>query len=100
MWKGRWLPQPITFKVASPNLFFCEDLPVVELIDKPKGRWRKELLEALFLPGDVELIMQIPLSESWPNDDLVWHYSLNGQFLVKSAYHLAKQTGDYGYAMW
>ena len=68
----------LPFKVVSPNLFFCEDLPVAELFDKRKGRWRKELLEDLFLPGDVEFILQIPLSESWPDDDLVWHYSLNG----------------------
>ena len=45
------------------------------------------MLELIFLPVGVEIINQIPLSVSWTDDRVVWHYSNNGELTVKSAYH-------------
>lgn len=36
----------------------------------------------------MEQITKIPLGPWKPQDELIWHYSKNGMFEVKSAYHL------------
>ena len=94
VWQDKWIPQPFGFKVVSPNLFFGEDLLVEDLIDKGLSQWRVELLEVLFSPRDTEMILQIPLCSSWPADEIVWHYSRDGSFSVKTAYHLARTLED------
>ena len=37
---------------------------------------------------EVEKILNIPLSPSLPKDRLIWRCTKNGEFFVKSAYHL------------
>ncbi|KAL0449788.1 UNVERIFIED_CONTAM: putative ribonuclease H protein [Sesamum latifolium] len=54
-----------------------------------KRIWNAKLISTLFWPEDRELIVQIPLSFTGMLDLLVWHYSNNGIFSVRSAYHLA-----------
>lgn len=47
----------------------------------------------IFLMGmdshDLDLILKIPITMSRRCDELVWHYSNNGIYSVRSAYHLA-----------
>ncbi|KAK4404415.1 hypothetical protein Sango_0810100 [Sesamum angolense] len=53
---------------------------------------KKAALASPFLTGmveDCEVTQQIPFSISLHPDLLVWHYSSNGLFSVKSTYHLA-----------
>lgn len=38
---------------------------------------------------DLDLILKIPITMSKRCDELVWHYSNNGIYSVRSAYHLA-----------
>ncbi|XP_071926262.1 uncharacterized protein [Coffea arabica] len=54
------------------------------------------LLNALFLKHEAELIKKIPLSACWPHDEIVWHYSRNDMFDVKSAYYLARSSKNQG----
>ncbi|KAK4401671.1 putative mitochondrial protein [Sesamum angolense] len=46
-------------------------------------------LTDIFLPLDCEVILGIPLGRTVCEDLLIWHYSTNGLFSVRSAYHLA-----------
>ncbi|KAL0330040.1 UNVERIFIED_CONTAM: hypothetical protein Sradi_4990700 [Sesamum radiatum] len=62
---------------------------VSELIDEDLRAWNEGMVNNLFWPEDRDLILQIPLSLVWSTDLLVWHYSSNGMFPVRSAYHLA-----------
>lgn len=50
--------------------------------------WDLTQIADIFLPIDRELIRRIPLS-LWPRPDhvLVWHFSSNGSYSVKSGYH-------------
>lgn len=44
------------------------------------------------LPRDVDLILQIPLTLNGGSDQIIWHYTPKGIFIVSSSYRLAVQT--------
>ncbi|KAJ8449836.1 hypothetical protein Cgig2_001492 [Carnegiea gigantea] len=72
------------------------ELKVCDLTDFDNMRWKEAMIQELFVPCDAEVILGIPLCASWPNDKLVWHYSADGAFSVRSAYcmivHFAHQS--------
>ena len=85
------------------------NMRVADLIDTEAGCWREELVRQLFLSIDVDIILQIPLCTSWPEDKLIWHYTADGLFSVRSAYHLLRtkmkpdtpsSSGGLGQALW
>ena len=47
------------------------------------------MIDAVFLPHEVDLIKSIPLSIQLPEDKLGWAANSNGLFSVRSAYRLA-----------
>jgi len=95
-WQTRWLPRPTSFLLINWNHNSNTEMVVAELIDKEAGCWREDSVRRLFLPIDAELILRIPLCTSWPIDKLIWHFTSNGTFSVKSAYHLLRslKRGD------
>ncbi|KAK9984589.1 hypothetical protein SO802_034114 [Lithocarpus litseifolius] len=46
------------------------------------------VIEALFLPHEVDVIKSIPISSRLPPDKLIWTETRNGLFTVRSAYKL------------
>jgi len=66
------------------------DLFVADLIDLEAGCWREDLVRQIFFPLDAEVILNIPLCTTWPDDNLIWHYSADGEYSVRSAYHLLR----------
>ncbi|KAK4401970.1 putative mitochondrial protein [Sesamum angolense] len=58
-------------------------------LDRESGMWRVETINALLCPVDREAILQIPFNLSGDPDLLIWHYSNDGIFSVRSAYDLA-----------
>lgn len=68
IWKDKWLPSPITFRVVSPVNVLAEDARVSELIDYKKKEWKKDLVESLFLPHEATSICYLPLSHRLPED--------------------------------
>ncbi|CAN1826412.1 Putative ribonuclease H protein At1g65750 [Linum perenne] len=53
--------------------------------------WIRKRLASVFTPASVSHILQIPLPTFNIPDRVIWHFSTNGLFSVKSAYHLAHQ---------
>ena len=45
-----------------------------------------------FLPHEAELILSIPISARLPEDSLIWAWTSNGRFIVKSAYNMAQKV--------
>jgi len=88
IWKDRWLPRPRAFRPITPKPSVSAVSRVCELIDTTQGDWNEALIKEIFLPCDSEVILSIPLCMSWPRDKVVWHYTTNGAFSVRSAYHL------------
>ena len=87
----KWLPKPSTFMVSSPRLFMPQDMKVGELINNKEASWKVEVVDALFLPHDAEVIKAIPISSNLPEDKLIWTWSNNEVFSVKNAYWVASQ---------
>uniref|UniRef100_A0A5B7BF13 Reverse transcriptase zinc-binding domain-containing protein n=1 Tax=Davidia involucrata TaxID=16924 RepID=A0A5B7BF13_DAVIN len=89
IWGQRWLPKPSTFKVISPPVDGLHDLMVADLIDQDSMSWKEDRVRDLFIPFEAEEICAIPLSVHASSDKLIWHYSKNGVYSVKSGYHIA-----------
>ena len=47
------------------------------------------MIRSAFLPFKADAILKIPLSRSLPDDKLIWMGNNRGEFIVKSAYHIA-----------
>ena len=62
---------------------------VSALIDENSRRWKVDTLKSLFLPFEVDTILNIPLSYSLPEDKIIWVGNKRGDFSVKSAYYVA-----------
>ncbi|KAJ8444309.1 hypothetical protein Cgig2_019867 [Carnegiea gigantea] len=78
-----WCFLPITHKTDQ-----WANLKVSDLIDRDSPSWHADLVRQIFLPCDVELILSIPLCDSWPDDKLIWHCHSQGLFTVRTAYHM------------
>ena len=89
VWQDKWLPWGLTDRVTSPRLFLSLDTRATDLIDSNTAKWKKEVLDSLFLPYEADLIKSIPLSATLPVDKLVWVVNNNGIFTIGSAYKLA-----------
>ena len=61
---------------------------VLALIDQDTRRWRKDILDRIFLGFEVENILSIPIPHYPQEDQLIWVGNKKGIFTVKSAYFL------------
>lgn len=61
VWNDRWLPHPISFKLATPRSVPFENYKVSDLIDHASGCWHESWIKNIFLPCDARLIMKMPL---------------------------------------
>lgn len=88
VWGDRWLPKPTTFAVRSPCRIIDKDARIVDLIDQSMKRWKLTLISNIFNEEEARAISNIPLSHLQPLDKLIWRCTANGQFFVRSAYHM------------
>ena len=86
IWEDKLLPSTPTHRMASPRLFLHPDTLVGQLIDQENIIWKSDVLAALFLPYEIDIIQSIPLSSCLLEDKLVW---ANGKFNVCNAYAIA-----------
>lgn len=70
------------------------DATVSVLIDRDRGCWNEEIITSMLSPIDAPTILAILLCQICPEDTLVWHYSKNGIFSIKSAYLLELATSN------
>ena len=67
---------------------------VSSLIDEDTNRWTRDRLDEIFLPFEVETILNIPISHLLPKDFVIWVDNRKRNFTVKSAYYVAKEILD------
>lgn len=53
-----------------------------------KGGWNDALIQACFLPKDVEDILQTPLPRHRRDNEIIWAANKKGVFSIKSAYFI------------
>ncbi|XP_008392737.1 uncharacterized protein [Malus domestica] len=66
-------------------------MPVMvgELFEHSTGSWKKELVLNYFEEEEAKLILGLPISLDGCHDKLIWHYSRNGEYTVRSGYGVA-----------
>ncbi|KAM1559490.1 hypothetical protein ACFX1Z_002858 [Malus domestica] len=69
---------------------------VRDLIDPVSKSWKEEVISASFNRDEVRQILSIPLSKSGCCDRLVWHYTVNGDYSVKTGYGVAMNLMENG----
>jgi hypothetical protein len=74
--------RPYVSKIVNPPE------KVSELIEPALGQWNVEKLNLVFLPMDVEVIREIPISTRVQGDFWAWHFEMMGMFSVRSAYRM------------
>ncbi|KAM1398237.1 hypothetical protein ACFX2I_015708 [Malus domestica] len=86
--KDPWLPIPRTFRPTSRH----EEMPifVADLVDM-EGMWKREVIELCFSEDEAKTILSMPISRFGCPDRVVWHYTRNGVYSVKSGYIVAQE---------
>ncbi|KAM1793503.1 hypothetical protein ACFX12_037242 [Malus domestica] len=90
IWEDPWIPIPSRFRPYSPKPVGSTLTTVNKLIDPVTKCWKIDVLETLFLAEEVNLIRVIPLSVRDPPDYLIWHHKRHMKFMVRLAYHAAR----------
>ena len=54
------------------------------------------VVDGLFIPEEVEIIVKIPLARVAAEDVLYWPYSIDGNYSCKSGYRFLKEEPDIG----
>ena len=104
IWRDRWIPTPDNFQVVIPQGPNGELRKVAQMIDEDTGMWKVDQVRKIFFPHKADVILGMPLSSRMPEDSLIWAWSKNGDFTVKSTYkvalkvlkeaHLPKEDGE------
>jgi hypothetical protein len=94
IWGDRWLPVPSTYTIQTPPHILEHDSQVSSLIDNDTNWWDIQLIRDVFNEEDAALICNIPISPQRQEDKLVWVGTRNGEFTVRSTYHIAKEKLD------
>ncbi|XP_042983302.1 uncharacterized protein LOC122312704 [Carya illinoinensis] len=71
-----------------------ENARVSCLIDRNSSTWNTTLVRAVFEEEEANLICRTPLSMTNVPDKMVWRCTRNGEFSVRSAYHLMNEMVD------
>ena len=64
---------------------------VANLINEETYGWDANLVRNSFLPHEAEMVLGIPLSPRHLNDSLVWAWTPNDRFSIKSAYRASQK---------
>lgn len=94
VWGDKWLPSSSTYKVVSPRQFLHAYTRVNELISQDFAYWKTQVIDAVFLPREADMIKSIPLSLQLLEDKLIWVENANGKFSVRSAYRFAMESSQ------
>ncbi|PPD92891.1 hypothetical protein GOBAR_DD10161 [Gossypium barbadense] len=82
---------PMQYVFVPGRLIINNILITFELIHSMnnKGHGMEELVESILTPYDVSLMYKIPIRLQKGPDQLIWHWSSNGLYMVKSGQELA-----------
>lgn len=82
---------PDSFRVSSPRRSQGEVVLVADLLDLELRSWNVAKVRRFFLPNEAEVVLSIPISPRMLEDSVIWAWTTNGLFTVKSAYGVAQK---------
>lgn len=86
---GKWIPRPSTFQLLPYDNSIPDEWTVANLRTSDGLNWNTDILGNHVCQEDQELIKQIPVLGSSRGDKLIWFYTGNGLYSVKSGYKVA-----------
>lgn len=97
IWGDHWLPSLWTFQVQTLINPLSPQALVRELMLTNNKGWNTDIIESIFWAHDAEIIKAIPLGSMHNKDKLIWHFTKDGCFSVRSAHHLIMNRGLEGH---
>lgn len=92
VWQDPWVPWINGFKpIPKSSTVESNPLMVSQLIDQESFAWKTNLVNDLFDSASANAILSMHLPPTLRSDKLIWFQNPNGNFNVKSPYHLATQ---------
>lgn len=92
IWKDKWIPSATTHAIQSPIQILDSEAKVCDLIDMDTNWWNTPLVEEVFNPEEAKLICGMVICPRTQIDYMVWGGTKAGVYMVRSAYHLAKDV--------
>ncbi|OMO51274.1 reverse transcriptase [Corchorus capsularis] len=92
IWKDRWVANPPSFRPTPRDENIKPELKVRDLIDVDNRMWRIETVLDLFEEEDAYRILALLIPRHPTRDLLIWNGTCLGEFLVKSAYYVAREV--------
>ena len=82
-----WIPRQGSLKPLG-QVYMHGVTKVADLLNVQGDTWDDAKIDGMFSPDDAQDIKQIVVGGPGVRDYLAWNFTKNGQFTVKSAYHL------------
>lgn len=86
VWEDKWVKDSQIRKVITCKPDGCSIGKVKELLNMDRAGWNDNLIQLLFHQVDIQAIKQTPISVMGLSDKLVWPFTKDSQFSVKSGY--------------
>ena len=64
---------------------------VRELIDSKVGAWKVDLIRRCFEEEEGNVILGLPITSVGCKDRVIWHYSRNGDYTIRTGYGVAME---------
>ena len=90
IWIDKWVLAASGGFLQSPIRVLDRNARVCELLNTGTNWWNMALIHDIFTAKEAKLIYGMAVSPRIGEDRLVWRCTKNGEFSVRSAYHLAK----------
>ncbi|XP_062152877.1 uncharacterized protein LOC133861169 [Alnus glutinosa] len=90
----KWIPTTYSHEIQVHSQEIQTTSTVSELINMETNWWNIFLIEYLFQPDIAEHIYNIAISPRTMHDRLIWGGTANGEFAVRSAYHMELDRRD------
>ena len=81
-------------RILSPILEGWEEATDDKLIKEDSRTWDDDVINGLFVPGEVAIIKSIPLSRFPTEDKLFWPWTQIGKYNCKSGYRFLKYEDE------
>ncbi|KAF4380068.1 hypothetical protein F8388_018192 [Cannabis sativa] len=91
IWGMSLLIKGLRKRVGTDNL----NLLVRDLIDESRSGWNMQMVRKLFNVADQQSICSLPISKFPKADSWMWHYSVNGNYSMKSGYYVESQLAQF-----
>jgi hypothetical protein len=93
IWEDRWIPTPGSHLVQSPVRYLPSDAKVCDLLDPDTNWWNTPMVQQVFNAEEAQVICSLAVCPRNRKDQLVWAGTKQGDYTVRSAYHMVKENG-------